>query len=174
MRRKMQIIFQDPYSSLNPRMTVGDMISEPMEVHKLVRTKRERCPLCRVSFVDEDDVYACAGCSVRYHEDCADELGGCATIGCERMGAGPGDPTPTEQSRGSRWRRHRQAERAGVDRARGGALGKVARGEAELAAGRQLQQRLPHRHCRGAVGTTRFLLPCRRCRRAVVGGGRRR
>ena len=38
----MQIIFQDPYSSLNPRMTVGDMISEPMEVHKLFRTKQER------------------------------------------------------------------------------------------------------------------------------------
>ncbi len=42
MRRRMQIIFQDPYSSLNPRMTVGDMISEPMDVHGLYATKRER------------------------------------------------------------------------------------------------------------------------------------
>ena len=42
MRRRMQIIFQDPYSSLNPRMTVGDMIAEPMEVHRLLPTKAER------------------------------------------------------------------------------------------------------------------------------------
>ncbi len=42
VRRRMQIIFQDPYSSLNPRMTVGDMIAEPMEVHRLVATKAER------------------------------------------------------------------------------------------------------------------------------------
>ena len=42
LRRRMQIIFQDPYSSLNPRMTVGDMIGEPMEVHGLFPSKRER------------------------------------------------------------------------------------------------------------------------------------
>ncbi len=42
LRRRLQIIFQDPYSSLNPRMTVGDMISEPMEVHRLFPTKRQR------------------------------------------------------------------------------------------------------------------------------------
>ena len=42
LRQRLQIIFQDPYSSLNPRMTVGDMISEPMEVHGLFRTKQER------------------------------------------------------------------------------------------------------------------------------------
>lgn len=41
MRRNMQIIFQDPYASLNPRMTVGNIISEPLEVHN-IGTRRER------------------------------------------------------------------------------------------------------------------------------------
>ncbi|HEX6129041.1 MAG TPA: oligopeptide/dipeptide ABC transporter ATP-binding protein [Candidatus Limnocylindria bacterium] len=39
MRRRMQIIFQDPYSSLNPRMTVGSIISEPIETHNLASGK---------------------------------------------------------------------------------------------------------------------------------------
>ncbi|MFM8979447.1 MAG: ABC transporter ATP-binding protein [Planctomycetia bacterium] len=42
MRRHMQIIFQDPYSSLNPRMTVGDMLAEPMEVHRIITSRSER------------------------------------------------------------------------------------------------------------------------------------
>ena len=42
MRRKMQMVFQDPYSSLNPRMTVEDIIGEPLDVHKLYSTRKER------------------------------------------------------------------------------------------------------------------------------------
>jgi len=43
MRRHLQMIFQDPYASLNPRMTVGSIISEPMQIHNLVpREQRNR------------------------------------------------------------------------------------------------------------------------------------
>src|SRR5262245_24656951 len=42
LRRDMQIIFQDPYASLNPRMTVGSIIGEALVIHRLAKSKRER------------------------------------------------------------------------------------------------------------------------------------
>ena len=41
-RKEVQIIFQDPYSSLNPRMTIGNAIMEPMQVHGILNTEEER------------------------------------------------------------------------------------------------------------------------------------
>ena len=41
-RKEVQIIFQDPYSSLNPRMTIGNAIMEPMQVHKILKSDVER------------------------------------------------------------------------------------------------------------------------------------
>jgi oligopeptide transport system ATP-binding protein len=42
MRREMQIIFQDPYASLNPRMRVGEIVGEGLEIHKLARGRKKR------------------------------------------------------------------------------------------------------------------------------------
>jgi peptide/nickel transport system ATP-binding protein/oligopeptide transport system ATP-binding protein len=42
VRKKMMIIYQDPYGSLDPRMTIGGAIAEPLEVHKLTSTKEEK------------------------------------------------------------------------------------------------------------------------------------
>ncbi|MEA4968940.1 MAG: oligopeptide/dipeptide ABC transporter ATP-binding protein [Candidatus Pelethousia sp.] len=41
-RRKMQIVFQDPYASLNPRMTVGDIVGEAIDIHHLAANSKER------------------------------------------------------------------------------------------------------------------------------------
>lgn len=42
MRKNMQVVFQDPYASLNPRMKVVDIIGEALDIHKLVKNKKER------------------------------------------------------------------------------------------------------------------------------------
>jgi oligopeptide transport system ATP-binding protein len=47
VRRKVQVIFQDPYSSLNPRMTVGQIIAEPLAVHGIVTERKSRAQRVR-------------------------------------------------------------------------------------------------------------------------------
>ncbi len=42
MRRNVQMIFQDPYASLNPRMTVGNIVGEPLQIHKIATNSKER------------------------------------------------------------------------------------------------------------------------------------
>ncbi|GII94018.1 ABC transporter ATP-binding protein [Sinosporangium siamense] len=68
MRRRMQMIFQDPYASLNPRMTIGDLIEEPLLVHSRA-TARER----RAKALTTMDL---VGLSTRWHERYPHELSG--------------------------------------------------------------------------------------------------
>lgn len=42
LRKDIQIVFQDPYSSLNPRLTIGSAIAEPMKVHRIISTEKQR------------------------------------------------------------------------------------------------------------------------------------
>jgi peptide/nickel transport system ATP-binding protein len=47
LRRKMQIIFQDPYSSLNPRMTISEILTEPLFIHQIGKSKKERLDMAK-------------------------------------------------------------------------------------------------------------------------------
>lgn len=50
LRRKMQIIFQDPYSSLNPRMTVSEILTEPLNIHNIGSGRQERLDMAKELF----------------------------------------------------------------------------------------------------------------------------
>ncbi|WP_408098884.1 ABC transporter ATP-binding protein [Peredibacter sp. HCB2-198] len=50
LRRKMQIIFQDPYSSLNPRMTVAEILTEPLNIHNIGSGRQERLDMAKQLF----------------------------------------------------------------------------------------------------------------------------
>jgi peptide/nickel transport system ATP-binding protein len=50
LRKKMQIIFQDPYSSLNPRMTVSEILMEPLNIHNVGQSRQERLDMAKELF----------------------------------------------------------------------------------------------------------------------------
>ena len=49
LRRRVQMIFQDPYDSLNPRQTILDCVKEPLEVHKLANSKTEKIGMVTIA-----------------------------------------------------------------------------------------------------------------------------
>jgi hypothetical protein len=55
-------------------------VTEPAEERAIPR--RQQCPLCKESLVIGAELVECAECLTIYHSDCADELGGCGTLGC--------------------------------------------------------------------------------------------
>ena len=65
-RKRMQIVFQDPYASLDPRMTVGDIVGEAIDTHKLAANKQERYDIIiemlrRVGGTDEGLIFRSTG-----------------------------------------------------------------------------------------------------------------
>ena len=82
LRKDMQIIFQDPYASLNPRMTVGDIIGEPLHIHKLARGKeREKRVQELLEIVGLSSFHA-----RRFHEFPVGSGSGSASLGLWRCG----------------------------------------------------------------------------------------
>ena len=69
MRTKMQIIFQDPYSSINPRMTVADIIAQPMIVNNLYGSRQE-------IYAEVDKLMDTVGLAARLHDAYPHELDG--------------------------------------------------------------------------------------------------
>lgn len=65
---------------------------------RLSSSSAAQCPLCRCDLAAEAiAAQACEGCGVQYHQDCAEELGGCSTAGCARMGEAPADPAAASE-----------------------------------------------------------------------------
>lgn len=51
----------------------------------------QKCPLCREPLRSEDQLYTCSNCGTAHHKECAEEMGGCSTLGCSRKNVLPSD-----------------------------------------------------------------------------------